>query len=76
MKRFFLFLTLLALTFSNAQNIEDDLPILGDRSSASVSLSGEYGMGRLWLSLFRSQAKEHSDPVVRSYIEDLVYRLA
>ena len=76
MKRFFLFLTLLVLSFSSAQDIQDDLPVLGDRSSASVSLSGEFEMGRLWLSLFRSQAKEHSDPLVRSYIEDLIYRLA
>ena len=76
MKRFFLFLTLVVLSFSSAQDIQDDLPVLGDRSSASVSLSGEFEMGRLWLSLFRSQAKEHSDPLVRSYIEDLIYRLA
>jgi hypothetical protein len=68
-KRFFLFLTLVVLSFSSAQDIQDDLPVLGDRSSASVSLSGEFEMGRLWLSLFRKEKKEETKPTQSSETE-------
>ena len=55
---------------------DDPLPSLGDYSSASISLSGEYNMGRLWLAMYRGSAKEHSDPLMRTYLEDLIYRLS
>ena len=55
---------------------EDPLPSLGDYSSASISLSGEYSMGRLWLAMYRGSTKEHSDPLMRTYLEDLIYRLS
>ena len=55
---------------------EDPLPSLGDYSSASISLSGEYNMGRLWLAMYRGSTKEHSDPLMRTYLEDLIYRLS
>ena len=38
---------------------QDNLPLLGDPSSAAISLSGEYDLGRLWLSIFRSSVKEY-----------------
>ena len=55
---------------------EDPLPSLGDYSSASISLSGEYNMGRLWLAMYRGSTKEHFDPLMRTYLEDLIYRLS
>ena len=55
---------------------EDPLPSLGDYSSASISLSGEYNMGRLWLAMYRGSTKEHTDPLMRTYLEDLIYRLS
>ena len=55
---------------------QDNLPVLGDYSSASVSLSGEYDLGRLWLAMYRSSIKEHDDPMIRTYLEDLLYRLS
>ena len=55
---------------------EDPLPSLGDYSSASISLSGEYNMGRLWLAMYRGSTKEHSDPLMRTYLENLIYRLS
>ncbi len=55
---------------------EDPLPALGDYSSASISLSGEYELGRLWLAMYRGSTKEHSDPLMRTYLEDLIYRLS
>ena len=75
MKYFYLFLLLSFSTISLNQS-EDNLPLLGDPSSASISLSGEYDLGRLWLSIFRSSVKEYEDPLTTTYIEDLIYRIS
>ncbi len=73
----YLFLILLSLfgVLANAQN-NDSLPSLGDASSGSISLAGEYDLGRLWLSLFRSSAKEYNDPITKSYVKDFIYRIS
>jgi predicted Zn-dependent protease len=74
-----LYLLLLMLFFSSYfQSLvdEDPLPTLGDYSSASISLSGEYSLGRIWLSMYRGSTKEYSDPLMRTYLEDLIYRLS
>mgnify|MGYP001232678508 CR=1 FL=1 len=74
-----LYLLLLGVFFSSYfQSLvdEDPLPTLGDYSSASISLSGEYSLGRIWLSMYRGSTKEHSDPLMRTYLEDLIYRLS
>ena len=33
-------------------------------------------MGRLWLAMYRGSTKEHSDPLMRTYLENLIYRLS
>lgn len=74
-----LYLLLFVLFFSSYFHSvieEDPLPVLGDYSSASISLSGEYNLGRLWLAMYRGATKEHSDPLMRTYLEDLIYRLS
>ena len=74
-----LYLLLIVLLFSSlfySVTNEDPLPELGDASSASISLSGEYSLGRLWLAMYRGNTKEHSDPLMRTYLEDLIYRLS
>ena len=73
----YLFLILLSLfgVLANSQN-NDSLPSLGDASSGSISLAGEYDLGRLWLSLFRSSAKEYNDPITKSYVKDFIYRIS
>lgn len=74
-----LYLLLFVLFFSSYFHSvieEDPLPVLGDYSSASISLSGEYNLGRLWLAMYRGSTKEHSDPLMRTYLEDLIYRLS
>ena len=73
----YLFLILLSLfgVLANSQNT-DSLPSLGDASSGSISLAGEYDLGRLWLSLFRSSAKEYDDPISKSYVKDFIYRIS
>ena len=71
--KIYLFLILLSLfgVLANSQN-NDSLPSLGDASSGSISLAGEYDLGRLWLSLFRSSAKEYNDPITKSYVKDFI----
>ena len=75
MKYFYLFL-LIAFSTSSFNQTEDNLPLLGDPSSAAISLSGEYELGRLWLSVFRSSVKEYEDPLNTTYLEDLIYRIS
>jgi predicted Zn-dependent protease len=54
----------------------NDLPSLGDSSSAVVSPTQEYQLGRAWLSLLRGQVPQLSDPLLKDYLEQSVYRLA
>ena len=76
-KLFFIIISFCFSTFLFSQNTNGQgLPVLGDYSSSSISLSGEYNLGRIWLSMYRSVAKEHDDPMIRTYLEDLLYRLS
>ena len=54
----------------------DDLPSLGDASSAIVSPQQEHQLGRAWLSLLRGQVKQLNDPQLKDYVETSVYRLS
>ncbi|WP_248799871.1 M48 family metalloprotease [Pseudomonas sp. MWU13-2105] len=54
----------------------DDLPSLGDASSAIVSPQQEFQLGRAWLSLLRSEVKQLNDPQLKDYVESTVYKLA
>lgn len=54
----------------------DDLPSLGDASSAIVSPQQEHQLGRAWLSLLRSNVRQLNDPQLKDYVETSVYRLA
>ena len=54
----------------------DDLPSLGDASSAIVSPQQEHQLGRAWLSLLRGQVRQLSDPQLKDFVETTVYRLA
>ncbi|WP_462402952.1 M48 family metallopeptidase [Pseudomonas sp. Marseille-QA0332] len=54
----------------------DDLPALGDASSAIVSPQQEHQLGRAWLSLLRGNVRQLSDPQLKDYVETTVYRLA
>ena len=70
-----LLLTVACLLASPAAHA-NDLPLLGDASSAVVSPEQEHLLGRTWLSLLRGQVRQLSDPVLKDYIEASVYRLA
>ncbi|KIH81963.1 M48 family metalloprotease [Pseudomonas batumici] len=54
----------------------NDLPSLGDASSAIVSPQQEFQLGRAWLSLLRSEVKQLNDPQLKDYVETTVYKLA
>ena len=68
---------LLTLTCLLVQpTLANDLPSLGDASSGIVSPEQEHVLGRAWLSLLRGQVKQLSDPQLKDYVENSVYRLA
>ncbi|SDI29506.1 Putative Zn-dependent protease, contains TPR repeats [Pseudomonas flavescens] len=70
-------LTLLTLACLLAQPATaNDLPSLGDASSALVSPQQEYQLGRAWLSIVRGQVSQLSDPQLKDFVESSVYRLA
>ena len=54
----------------------NDLPSLGDASSAIVAPEQEYQLGRAWLSMLRGQVSQLSDPLLKDFVERHVYRLA
>lgn len=69
--------SLLATTFIAIPALAyDDLPSLGDSSSAIVSPLQENQLGRAWLSLLRSQVARISDPLIKDYVETTVKKLA
>lgn len=53
-----------------------NLPELGDASSAVVSTYQERELGQTWLRMYRSQVPTSSDPLVYTYLENLLARLA
>ena len=59
-----------------AEAKEIELPLLGDSSSGIASKQQEYQLGRTWLKVFRSRVREHDDPLMQLYLEELIYNLA
>jgi beta-barrel assembly-enhancing protease len=55
---------------------EVDLPVLGDTSSAMISPVQEKILGQRYLKFYRSQVPTSSDPLVISYLEELIGRLS
>lgn len=54
----------------------NELPALGDASSATVSPEKEHRLGRAWLRALRNRTPIMSDPLIHDYVEYLLYRLA
>src|SRR5699024_11615192 len=54
----------------------NNLPDLGDASSALLTPEQEHRLGRAWLRSLRGQVSLLEDPLVQDYVEHLVYRLA
>ena len=56
--------------------IEDlKIPNLGESSTSLFSADYEYQLGRMWLRSFRGQAPLLNDPLMHSYLENLVFEL-
>lgn len=55
---------------------EIKLPLLGDTSSGIVSHQQEYELGRAWLQMFRSRVPTLDDPQLKTYLEQLTFKLA
>lgn len=51
------------------------LPNLGEASTSLFSAEYEHQLGRTWLRIFRSQVSTVDDPLLYTYLEDLIYRL-
>jgi len=64
------------IPMNTLQAKEIELPLLGDSSSGIVSKQQEYQLGRTWLKVFRSRVREHDDPLMQLYFEELIYNLA
>lgn len=70
--------TFLSLPVTSQEALTSDikLPLLGDSASGIVSKQQEYQLGRTWLKAFRSRVREHDDPLMQQYLEQLLYNLA
>ena len=69
-------LALVFVPISNSQANEYNLPELGNRSSATVSLQKEKIIGQSWLRSFRSRVPSNSDALMYIYLENLINNLA
>lgn len=58
-----------------SQNDELKIPNLGEGSSSLFSAEYEHQIGRAWLRVFRSQVATVNDPLLFTYLEDLIFRL-
>jgi predicted Zn-dependent protease len=61
---------------ARAANEDLKIPNLGESSTSLFSADYEYELGRMWLRSFRGQAPLVTDPLLYSYLENLVFELA
>lgn len=59
-----------------AQAVDIAVPVLGDTSSTIISPQQEYELGQLVLKAYRAQMPTSTDPVIYSYLHQLVADLA
>jgi predicted Zn-dependent protease len=60
--------------YANADELK--LPNLGESSTSLFSAEYEHQLGRAWLRVFRSQVATVNDPLLFSYLENLIFKLA
>ena len=72
-----LILSLLLAGIPGAQAAQNqNLPQFGDTTSAIISLAEERELGQEFLRSLRAQAPQVRDPLMQSYLEHLIYKLA
>ncbi len=69
-------ITVCVVGFSLDTNAQVNLPALGDASSSVISPQQEYELGQTWLRLYRSRVPTSSDPLLQTYLEQLLTKLA
>ncbi|GAB1256285.1 M48 family metalloprotease [Aurantivibrio plasticivorans] len=67
---------LLSTSVLPAYGADVDLPALGDSSAGLISPQQEYELGQKVLKLYRSQMPTSSDPIIYSYLEQLITSIA
>ena len=67
---------LLTILVSPLQAGNIELPSLGDSTSAIISQQQEYELGQAWLRAYRSRIPTYNDPLLHSYLEKLLVKLA
>lgn len=67
---------LLLCLSASSLGVDIELPDLGDASSAVISTQQEYELGQKILKLYRAQMPTSSDPIIHSYLEELITDLA
>ena len=70
-----LFIVSVLTLSSSCLSADIKLPILGDTSSGIVSKNQEYKLGKAWLQAFRRHVKQHDDPLIQAYLEQLTFEL-
>ncbi|RDE24259.1 M48 family peptidase [Motiliproteus coralliicola] len=65
---------LLSLPFNRL--LANQLPLLGDTSSAIVTLEEERRLGNAWVRVLRAQAPLLDDPITISFVQELLQQLA
>jgi predicted Zn-dependent protease len=66
----------LGLSLATASFAQTPLPSLGDRISGTVTLGQEYELGQQFLSQIRRSAPTIPDALLKTYLENLTYKLA
>ncbi len=61
---------------ANPGHADTPLPVIGDATSAIVSLEQERRIGRSWVRSLRGQAPLLQDPLITIYVDDLLQKLA
>lgn len=71
-----LLLVLLLSLQSTSYARELSIPELGNASSSVVSTQQEYALGQYWMRAFYQQANTFNDPLLYTYLHDLIQNLA
>lgn len=78
MKQLFISLALISSLLVSSTSFARDLkiPELGNASSSVVSVQQEYALGQYWMRAFQQYATVYDDPVLYTYLHDLIQNLA
>ena len=68
--------TLLLILVLMSPALRAELPNIGSANASALQLDQEYRIGQAWVRMLRAEAPLLDDPIVESYIEALVARLA